>query len=107
MFIVIYEFEIKPGSDELFRAAWLKLTKAIYKDCGSFGSRLHRTNKPDIFVGYAQWPTESQWTQSSDIIENGHQESFNNMRQYLVKSKTVYQMEVSDDYLKTKTATED
>ena len=46
MFIAVYEFEIEDGMNAEFREAWLEVTKAIYKQCGSFGSRLHLSDKP-------------------------------------------------------------
>ncbi|MFM2485201.1 hypothetical protein [Celerinatantimonas yamalensis] len=53
MFIAVYEFEIKEGTEMVFREAWLNVIKAIYQFCGSFGSRLHVSDKPTIWVGYA------------------------------------------------------
>ncbi|WP_409126676.1 hypothetical protein [Vibrio parahaemolyticus] len=50
MFIAIYEFEIKDGMEASFREAWLEVTKVIYQKCGSFGSRLHTSDKPNVLV---------------------------------------------------------
>jgi heme-degrading monooxygenase HmoA len=61
MFIAVYEFEVKEGSEAVFRESWLEVTKAIYQRCGSFGSRLHQSDVPNVFVGYAQWPSREQW----------------------------------------------
>ena len=61
MFIALYEFKIKPNKEKQFRAAWLKLTEGIYKNCGSFGSRLHSTQDKNIYIGYAQWPDKKNW----------------------------------------------
>lgn len=69
MFIVIYEFKIKDGAETEFRKSWLTVTKAIYQHCGSFGSRLHQSEVPNIFVGYAQWPSREQWEKDRVITD--------------------------------------
>lgn len=106
MFIAVYEFEIKEGTEVSFRNSWLEVTKAIYKNCGSYGSRLHTSDKPNILVGYAQWPSREQWEKISDLTDEGYQRARNEMRSCLVQSKTVYELEVCDDYLQTSVASE-
>lgn len=104
MFIAVYEFEIKEGTETSFRAAWLEVTKAIYKSCGSFGSRLHTSDKSNVLVGYAQWPSREQWEQISDLDDESYQRARKEMRNCLVKSKTVYELDVCEDYLQTSVA---
>ena len=99
MFIVVYEFEIKEGTEASFREAWLEVTKAIYEHCGSFGSRLHTSDRPNILVGYAQWPNRGQWEKDHQLVDERYQKARNEMRNCLVQSTTVYKLEVSDDYL--------
>jgi quinol monooxygenase YgiN len=99
MFIAVYEFEIKDGKQAEFREAWLEVTKVIYKYCGSFGSRLHISENPNVLVGYAQWPSRELWEKDHDIADKQYQYFRQKMRDCLVKSKTVYELEVSDDYL--------
>lgn len=99
MFIAVYEFKIKEGTEAVFREAWLEVTKDIYEHCGSFGSRLHTSDKPNILVGYAQWPSRDQWEKDNELTDELHQKARNEMRNCLVQSKTVYKLEVMDDYL--------
>jgi quinol monooxygenase YgiN len=99
MFIAVYEFEIKPGTDDEFREAWLEVTKAIYKYCGSFGSRLHTSTAPNIFVGYAQWPSRAAWETDYSLPDPTYLLFRQKMRDCLLHTKTVYELEVSDDYL--------
>lgn len=101
MFIAVYEFEIKEGTQASFREAWLEVTKAIYKHCGSFGSRLHTLDKPNVLIGYAQWPSQAQWENDNEIADERYRIARSKMRECLVQSKTVYKMEVSDDYLQS------
>lgn len=103
MFIAVYEFEIKEGTEASFRNAWREVTKAIYKNCGSFGSRLHTSDEPNILVG-AQWPSREQWEKISDLTDESYQRAPNEMRRCLVQSKRVYELEVCDDYLQTSVA---
>jgi quinol monooxygenase YgiN len=104
MFIAVYEFEIKDGKEQEFRESWLEVTKAIYQYCGSFGSRLHLSDKPNILVGYAQWPSREQWEKDSELTDPDYQKVWQQMRDCLVQYKTVYKLEVSDDYLQTQLA---
>ncbi|CAG9296957.1 antibiotic biosynthesis monooxygenase family protein [Celerinatantimonas diazotrophica] len=104
MFIAVYEFEIKDGTEALFRQAWLEVTKAIYQYCGSFGSRLHLSDKPNILVGYAQWPSREQWEKDRQITDALYEKARDDMRNCLVQAKTVYKLDVSDDYLQTDSA---
>ncbi|ELA6650065.1 antibiotic biosynthesis monooxygenase [Vibrio alginolyticus] len=106
MFIAVYEFEIKDGMELSFREAWLEVTKAIYQNCGSFGSRLHTSDKPNILVGYAQWPSREQWEKDHKLTDALYVKARNEMRNCLVRSETIYKLEVSDDYLQTTLASE-
>ncbi|WP_419835595.1 antibiotic biosynthesis monooxygenase family protein [Endozoicomonas atrinae] len=69
MFIAVYEFEIKAGTEAEFRKAWLEVTKVIYQQCGSFGSRLHTSDDSNILVGYAQWPDREQWKKDHELTD--------------------------------------
>ncbi len=62
-FCVIYRWRFEPGSEERGIAAWERLTRAIARQCGGLGSRLHRTDE-GWFVAYAQWPDEETWQRS-------------------------------------------
>ena len=105
MFIAVYEFEIKQGTEAEFRKAWLEVTKVIYQQCGSFGSRLHTSDNPNILVGYAQWPDREQWEKDHELNDALYLVARQKMRDCLVQSKTVYKLEVSDDYLQAYSAT--
>ena len=100
MFVAVYEFEIKEGAETSFREAWLEVTKAIYEHCGSFGSRLPTSDKPNILVGYAQWPDRETWEKDRPVIDEKYHRARKQMLDCLVQSKTVYELEVSDDYLR-------
>jgi quinol monooxygenase YgiN len=104
MFIAVYEFKIKDGTEHEFRESWLEVTKAIYKNCGSFGSRLHTTEHPNILVGYAQWPSREQWEKDHQLTDQLYLVSREKMRNCLVDSKTVYKLDVTDDYLQASQA---
>ncbi len=99
MFVAVYEFEIREGSETEFRKAWLEVTKLIYKNCGSSGSRLHRSNKPNTFVAYAQWASRELWKKDFALNSQEFVSARQKMFDYIVTSKTVYELEVTDDYL--------
>lgn len=106
MFIVVYEFEIREGAESEFRKAWLDVTKAIYQSCGSFGSRLHTSENPNILIGYAQWPSRERWEQDNELTDGLYLSARRKMKDCLVQSKIVYKLEVCDDYLQPVSATE-
>lgn len=55
MFIAIYRWRLKPGMEEQFVDGWERVTRAIYRSCGSYGSRLHRCHD-GTWLAYAAWP---------------------------------------------------
>ena len=65
MYYVISKWQMKPGKEEQFRAAWRRGTDLIREKYGSYGSRLHR-DADGRFVGYAEWPDEATWRAAFD-----------------------------------------
>jgi heme-degrading monooxygenase HmoA len=55
MFTAIYRWRLKPGREDHFIEGWTRVTTAIYADCGSYGSRLHKC-ADGTWLAYAQWP---------------------------------------------------
>ncbi len=55
MFALVYRWRLHPGREESFAAAWAEMTETIRSDCGSFGSRLHRSDD-GTWAAYAVWP---------------------------------------------------
>lgn len=101
IFIALYEFKIKPGKEDDFRKAWLKTTKGIYQEFGSLGSRLHSTEKENIYIGYAQWPNREKWSSDKVELSVEYLSAWEEMKECIEESKTLYEMEVTDDYLHT------
>ena len=54
MFVVLYRWRIKPGTEDRFATAWAEATRNLLAG-GSLGSRLHAGND-GYWYGYAQWP---------------------------------------------------
>lgn len=102
MFCVVYEFKVKAGQAHEFERSWSDFTEAIYRVCGSLGSRLHKTTDPLIYVAYAQWPSkeifERKIPQESYRPEEWSQREV--MTKTLENSKKVYELEVHDDHLR-------
>ena len=116
MFIAIYELHPRPGHQEEFAAAWAAFTRAIYKFCGSRGSRLHTQvgapaggeSSPDSqadldaapapMIAYAQWPDRATWeragSEDADFIA-----ARNAMFELLTSSRTLYELETHTDLL--------
>lgn len=99
MFIIVYEFEVKNGREEEFKHAWLEVTKAIYKICGSLGSRLHLSETKNVLVAYAQWPSREHKEKNHNLEDEQYLFYRQKMSDCLVESRIVYQMDVMEDYL--------
>lgn len=57
MYCVLIEFIPLPDREQEFVHAWTELTKYIYKNYGSKGSRLH-VSEEGKYIAYAQWPSK-------------------------------------------------
>lgn len=60
MLVIIYRWRLKEGGEAIFCEGWHEMTESIYKQRGSLGSRLHRS-EDKTWVAYAQWPDEETW----------------------------------------------
>ena len=59
-FHVVYRWRLHEGSEADFRAAWAAMTKAIRRERGGLGSRLHLADD-GWWVAYAAWPDRAHW----------------------------------------------
>ncbi len=99
MFCVLYKFTVKPGHEDLFRQHWLAVTQWYHEHAGSLGSRLHRANT-DEYIGYAQWPSRAVWEQQQDGVDSELNALRQAMRECCESIEVLYEMEVTDDYLR-------
>ncbi len=60
MFVVIYRWRLKAGTETQFAEAWAERTRAVMSSEGGLGSRLHRA-ADGVLVAYAQWPSRAAW----------------------------------------------
>jgi heme-degrading monooxygenase HmoA len=69
MFVAGYWWDVHPGKEDQFRAAWRRGTALIQAKYGSLGSRLHRELRVDgkiRFIGVAEWPDRETWQRAFD-----------------------------------------
>lgn len=73
MFVAGYWWDVHPGKEEQFRAAWRRGTELIRERYGSLGSRLHRDRSDAAeqreltrFIGIAEWPDRATWQAAFD-----------------------------------------
>jgi quinol monooxygenase YgiN len=71
-FAVVYRWRLKPGAEAAFQDAWARTTRAICRDHGGLGSRLHRV-QDGTWLAYAQWPDRQAWEalQSLSAADSG------------------------------------
>ncbi len=65
MYVAVYCWQVKPGKEAQFRAAWRRGTELITEKYGSYGSRLH-IDEDGRFIGVAEWPDEATWRAAFD-----------------------------------------
>jgi hypothetical protein len=97
MFIAIYRWKVEEGQEELFQAAWLNLTKAIYKKRGSLGSRLHKT-EDGAWLAYAQWPDKETYEKAS-TLGSADLESGALLKESIVESQPTISLQAVADFL--------
>ena len=67
MFCVVYQWKVKAGKEEQFRQTWRTITEAIFKQHGTYGSRLHESDK-GTWIAYAQWPNQESWQHVAETL---------------------------------------
>jgi hypothetical protein len=94
VFAVIYQWRVHPGREEQFVDGWNRVTRAIQRSCGSYGSRLHRAGDGS-WVAYARWPDE----QTREGCQHGETEGARLMGEAVAESIPEITMEVVSDLL--------
>lgn len=104
MFCVIYQWRVKKDKADRFRELWRKGTEAVYREQGSFGSRLHQSDDGS-WIAYAQWPDRERWEKGikalADIVAGTDWDEC-----LEDEGKTLYKLTVADDLLRSELFTE-
>ena len=97
MFIALYHWKIKTGSETKFQEGWRRRTLEIRAHCGGLGSRLHKA-EDGTFYGYAQWKNKEMWENLKNfpIID---QEASAMVRESVEENLPSVFMETIDDLL--------
>lgn len=99
MFTVIYKFKIKPDKIQQFEENWTELTKLIYNNQGSLGSRLHKSDDLN-YIAYAQWPNKETWESEWNNMPEHDKEISRKMKEACETRETIFELEVVIDLLK-------
>ncbi|MBO1331349.1 antibiotic biosynthesis monooxygenase [Streptomyces sp. VRA16 Mangrove soil] len=70
MFAVIYRWRLHEGKEQQFTAGWRRVTLAMHKHGGSYGSRLHQVDD-GTWVAYARWPDAATRDACPDVDPEG------------------------------------
>jgi heme-degrading monooxygenase HmoA len=97
MYVAVYRWKIKEGCEERFRQGWLRLTREIYRERGSLGSRLHKSDDGG-WVAYAQWPNREAWEAAAGV-EVEDKEAAQMMSESVAERHPDIYLEVIDDLL--------
>ena len=99
MFIALYRWKVKEGHELNFREGWHRRTEEIYRNSGSFGSRLHQA-EDGTWVAYAQWPDRNTYdaAQTIAVVDAQARTMF---RESIEEAYPDTYMQVVDDLLKS------
>ena len=100
MFAVIYQFKVKENRKAEFINAWKQLTQLIYEYEGSLGSRLHK-HKDGSYLAYAQWPDRETWKNSGNNLPDSADKIRRTMRDCCTGIETLYELDCTEDLLKS------
>lgn len=101
MYVVLYNFIVKPGEEESFMDSWKGLTSLIYQYEGSLGSRLHKKDELN-YIAYAQWPNKLTFDNSGNNLPEEASYYRNRMRSSCEKVVVLEKLEVIADLTKNK-----
>ena len=99
MFTVIYKFKLKENKIQQFEENWTELTRLIYKNQGSLGSRLHKSDHLN-YIAYAQWPDKVTWESDWDNMPEHAKEISLKMKEACETRETIFELDVVVDLLK-------
>ncbi len=100
MFIAVYYFKVKENREKEFIKAWEDLTKLIYENENSLGSRIHRKSEYE-FIAYAQWPNKETWKNSGAHLPPEADVAFRLMKDSCELIRTDHELEMVSDLLKS------
>lgn len=98
MYIVLYNFQIKPELEKDFIKGWKGLTSLIYKFEGSLGSRLHKKDNEN-YIAYAQWPNKTVFENSGSNLPEQADHFRDMMRASCQDIKVLEKLDVTEDLL--------
>jgi hypothetical protein len=84
----------------LFRQGWRHITETIYKQCKSFGARLHKTEE-GTWIAYTLWPDEESQISCLKIGFDRDRKGFGMIYDTIAEAHPVLCLNVVDDLLKT------
>lgn len=96
MFIVLYRWRLKSGTEDRFRDAWAEVTSKYLREFDSRGSRLHR-GSDGIYYAYAQW--KSAGDRERAFEEADTKQAFLIMRECIAESMDPVELEIVRDFL--------
>lgn len=97
MIIFLYRWKIKLGKETQFEENWTVVTKAISKECGSYGSRLHLAENKE-YVGYAQW-SDIETREKCELLDPSSADARRLMRDAVEYSYPDQMLEIKSDLL--------
>ncbi|MBL8152186.1 MAG: hypothetical protein JNN15_19865 [Blastocatellia bacterium] len=100
MYVVVYTWRLEEGKEELFRQGWRHITETIYKQCKSFGARLHKTDE-GIWIAYTLWPDRESQISCLKIGFDRDPKGFGMIYDTIEEAYPVLHLTITDDLLKT------
>lgn len=97
MYVAIYRWKLKPGSEDAFTKHWEAGTWLFRFEQKTLGSRLHRADDGTYFA-YAQWPSRESY-HAKRALSGTHKENLAKMKECVEEAFPVILGDVSCDRL--------
>ncbi|PHR46190.1 MAG: hypothetical protein COA32_11575 [Fluviicola sp.] len=98
MFVIIYKFKVKNGSEAEFVKYWKLSTEIFVKHQGSLGSRLHKESD-NTYIAYAQWSNEENFNNSGAQLSKRSIKVIERMRNSCNNIEILHRMHCVKDML--------
>lgn len=97
-FSIIYHFTIHEEFENEFIQNWFDITKLIYENKGSLGSRLQKIDNQH-FLGYAIWPSKEVFENASRMNNDEINRLNEKQKKCVQQVSRVFESEILVDYI--------
>lgn len=84
MFVVLYQWQLKPERLKEFQEGWSEIVHRNIEKYGALGSKLFKSSE-DNWYSYSEWTSKACWEAASNM-DDSHQEARKKMVSAILRS---------------------